>query len=604
MTIQISGVRFNLTMSDDHILSVQNAVDREHIGTLVDRIWTKISDWFCGTNRTEAKKLLFDLFSPMTDDDTKFESFHRLKGLVSPVYQDKFLETSVPGEYRVNLSLDLGIESTSINFSVDKFLCTLNKWKKEGVLEVLEEDRNDRNHVFDLIKKAYDNKLLTLDLSYCLSLTKLPEHFPAFLTSLSLGYCELLTTLPEHLPASLTKLRLGWCRSLTALPEHLPASLTELNLEGCESLTALPEHLPASLTELDLAGCRSLTALPEHLPASLTELYLEGCESLTTLPVHLPPNLQIFGRAVPHTPPQKIWYQRAGKTEADIATLKQQWKHVETTPHAASFEALLQRLNEGKLKNSVTPAHVVEIIDEIIQSEETRTLIFDATQSADQDCHDRPLTIFNTVQSLARFSKLQRENAPVADILNLAEGMLKVALLDEVTLEVMNQQWKQGRRSTNKEGTGPNVNEALEVQLGLRYALGGTLNLPFKVQKPLYTAMAGLTEKDQEFAINYVNATMNNPDKKREGLVEQCMWATYLSSILAAEIENIKSIYAKTIENYDVANRKGFIREEQEYMTQISRLMIHRDDEIRGLLIEETSQILSRTMTVAQYVYE
>lgn len=91
MPLEILGTRFNLTISDRDIGVIKNANDREHIDNACNKIWTKIVDWFCGTNRAEAKKLLFDLLSKKTDNQRKLDSFNILRQLASPAYQDKFI---------------------------------------------------------------------------------------------------------------------------------------------------------------------------------------------------------------------------------------------------------------------------------------------------------------------------------------------------------------------------------------------------------------------------------------------------------------------------------------------------------------------------------
>ncbi|CAM9157218.1 unnamed protein product [Chrysoparadoxa australica] len=127
------------------------------------------------------------------------------------------------------------------------------------------------NGCYDAIARQQD--LVVLDLSFCYSLTRLPE---------SLCY---LTTL-QHLD-------LSGCRGLTSLSESLCSltTLQHLNLRGCNGLTSLPEslgHLKA-LQHLDLSWCISLTSLPEslgHLKA-LQHLDLRRCEGLTSLPKSL-----------------------------------------------------------------------------------------------------------------------------------------------------------------------------------------------------------------------------------------------------------------------------------------------------------------------------
>ncbi len=43
--------------------TIKNSADRDPIGTIVARLWKRIVDCLCSTKRTEANKLLFDLFS-------------------------------------------------------------------------------------------------------------------------------------------------------------------------------------------------------------------------------------------------------------------------------------------------------------------------------------------------------------------------------------------------------------------------------------------------------------------------------------------------------------------------------------------------------------
>jgi hypothetical protein len=56
----------------------------------------------------------------------------------------------------------------------------------------------------------------------------------------------------------LESLDLSYCKSLTSLPNPLPARLTHLHLPECANLTSLPNPLPAGLNELDLSGCINL----------------------------------------------------------------------------------------------------------------------------------------------------------------------------------------------------------------------------------------------------------------------------------------------------------------------------------------------------------
>jgi len=345
----------------------------------------------------------------------------------------------------------------------------------------------------------------TLNLSGCAALTRLPA-LPANLYELNLAGCHSLTALPP-LP-NLARLNLSGCSSLTRL-ENLPQSLwsesvsstharigwlTSLNLSGCSALTRLPPLSP-NLTELDLSGCTRLTTLPE-LPPRLRVLNLSGCrlDSLPTLPAGLirldlsnttlaswptgawPANLQVITtnaqlpahrplpqaragsvatpRVDPTLPPIEQWLQRAGNSEEKLTQLRQGWPALRDEPGGAHFETLLNRLNELEifsdleqdLGRMVDPEQVAAVIHEALRDPDSRAVIFEASEGAADNCHDRPLMIFNNIQAQAKFSRLVREQAGDGALFDLASGMFKRALLDEAVPALMNKQWQEGRR--------------------------------------------------------------------------------------------------------------------------------------------------------------
>ncbi|CCD89724.1 Putative E3 ubiquitin-protein ligase (nopM) [Bradyrhizobium sp. ORS 285] len=146
-----------------------------------------------------------------------------------------------------------------------------------------------------------------LDLSN-LSLTTLPDAFPAGVKSLNVSQnelvhlpdqlpsglrtldasCNLLTSLPETLPEGLQSLSLGSNR-LAALPETLPENLWTLTVTT-NLLTSLPDALPVGLQDLDVRGNR-LTSLPDALPSGLRSLAV-GSNRLASLPETLPSDLE------------------------------------------------------------------------------------------------------------------------------------------------------------------------------------------------------------------------------------------------------------------------------------------------------------------------
>jgi hypothetical protein len=88
------------------LATVKSASDRENIGGLGSRIWDKISDMFCGTDREQAKKYLFDLYSPSTPDSQKIKNFFSLQSLAGDGYKDRFQHSIENGKETYTLLLD------------------------------------------------------------------------------------------------------------------------------------------------------------------------------------------------------------------------------------------------------------------------------------------------------------------------------------------------------------------------------------------------------------------------------------------------------------------------------------------------------------------
>jgi hypothetical protein len=116
MTIDVSAGRFGpVSLATQDVQNVRQANDRNHIGSIFSRAWDKVADWFCNTNRTEAKKCLFDLYSERATHGQKVESFLALKNMAGADYQNRFLiEESETG---VRYTLDLSDEQCP-NFSL------------------------------------------------------------------------------------------------------------------------------------------------------------------------------------------------------------------------------------------------------------------------------------------------------------------------------------------------------------------------------------------------------------------------------------------------------------------------------------------------------
>ncbi|KAL5778669.1 hypothetical protein ACOSQ2_009406 [Xanthoceras sorbifolium] len=131
--------------------------------------------------------------------------------------------------------------------------------------------------------------LISLDLSYCIKLTKFPQ------ISGNIKMLYLCGTAIEEVPSSiqslsnLVELNLSKCLRLKHISTSICKlkSLYELNLLDCSKLERFPEILETmgQLKKLDLGG----TAIEELSPSikyldGLREIWLNGCKKLKTLP--------------------------------------------------------------------------------------------------------------------------------------------------------------------------------------------------------------------------------------------------------------------------------------------------------------------------------
>ncbi|KAG0583310.1 hypothetical protein KC19_3G125800 [Ceratodon purpureus] len=149
--------------------------------------------------------------------------------------------------------------------------------------------------------KGFPN-LLSLNLSHCTSITKLPDCIgqSSHLQVLRLEGCTKLKILPTSIGKlqELETLKLESCSSLKALPESIgqASGLHDVNLRWCTKLRKLPESIGQlqQLQRLDLYKCTSLTAIPDSMGAlsNLKGLSAGGCTSL----VKLPPSIGLCSR--------------------------------------------------------------------------------------------------------------------------------------------------------------------------------------------------------------------------------------------------------------------------------------------------------------------
>lgn len=135
--------------------AIQQAPDRDHIGSLASRIWDKVIDFFCNDRREEAKKCLFDLYAPSTPDAQKIELFTRLRELSAPAYQDRFQYKLEDGRETYALLLDQHDPDAGVMLTRTAIGCD---WHK--IEAVLHSDRSyeglEKQLRQDIVRAGYE----------------------------------------------------------------------------------------------------------------------------------------------------------------------------------------------------------------------------------------------------------------------------------------------------------------------------------------------------------------------------------------------------------------------------------------------------------------
>ncbi len=445
-----------------------------------------------------------------------------------------------------------------------------------------------------LIRENYNNQLTTLDLSNFSQLTTLPE-LPAFTQILLLHNCLSLTHLPESLPENLNILHLNNCRSLRRLPDALPVNLRTLELDNCGSLTYFPNNLPEDLQTLHVGAYPYLMEI-SSLPTSLRYFYLRG-SPLIILPANLPPELRIIDQEIEtQTQASYIyvdWLQRAGRTPRQIERFQQALEGLRQENHFTTFETFINRLRDDPIRYYVQPETVAQILEEVLRSPRTRTLILSETFDASQDCTDRISLIFNNVQYLAAASCLSHENAnnPQAldqALLGLSDDTLRNAHLAHAALAVIRHRWSNNRDAGLDTSVKPNYNEALEVELALRHHLCEELGQAFRASI-FYLRIANLNENDINFARNYMRQALADPQIRIEGLIAQPAWRNHLISQIS-EIEDINQTAMQKMVELDEAKETNSA---EWYENRSNQLAQERKNVIDNLLRQRTQKIIN-----------
>jgi hypothetical protein len=112
VTIVLEGARFNRQISESDITKIGSTSNRNDFGS----IWGKIADWFCGTNKEGAKRELFNLMHPESNDQA-IQSFNQLKDMASPTHKEYFTYTSSnndDGSFNVKLTIEDILETKEL----------------------------------------------------------------------------------------------------------------------------------------------------------------------------------------------------------------------------------------------------------------------------------------------------------------------------------------------------------------------------------------------------------------------------------------------------------------------------------------------------------
>ncbi len=265
------------------------------------------------------------------------------------------------------------------------------------------------------------------------------------------------------------------------------------------------------------------------------------------------------------------WYRQA-KESTD--GLEEKWEKLMDIPDFDEFATMLCRLGEKELKNKVNALEVVEVIQTAIKSHSFSELIFFYSQKSGADCHERPLSLFKTIQGFVRFHQLENINAEPKLLLKLAKGMVRQTLLETAAEMVYKKQWAEERSyefillKINRKQNEPldesaireydqawaklckqfEGKETLEYHLALCQVLEKDLKLPFPVNSVYAVGVADLTDTDIELAKEFVITCMANQENLVDILVAQPFWYEYIKKQCKVEIDDITNKFAQQLD--------------------------------------------------------
>lgn len=352
----------------------------------------------------------------------------------------------------------------------------------------------------------------------------------------------------------------------------------------------------AQFTPVVESPSETVTQGPLDLTAPLTEPSLlefstrVGLHCETTVDLSLAITKKMFAEAessLDGTPEQVAMRDSIKPWLLDPSDIKQivDWIDCADEPDAQLFAEFLNRLREtreyqlpayqGMLKRRVN-----DLVIEMINQPKFRELCFTIAREATQTCGDRVALTLNDVKSAHINFKAEHGRYKIDDLFDLAEGMFKLSILDEIAAEhvIMIKDANPWREQIDE----------VEVRLGFQTLLAEKLRLPGVARAMLYAGCADISEQDLE------NAQMRVEHRvARSGSLE------FVSRWLPWELA-MKRAYPEKYAPVDreIEERRGglawapALTNDQTYIEELKELSQFENEQFAIAAIEATSDYL------------
>jgi len=137
---------------------IRYAQKPDTLGAKLNRVWDHITDWFLGTNYVQAKDNLAVLYNAEASPREKAESFFKLKALVAPAYQDRFVVTIEPFGYSLEIKYGGGLEPYSFSVQICdpvRLTKTLNDYTRWSITDATERAKYEKALQKDFGRSSY-----------------------------------------------------------------------------------------------------------------------------------------------------------------------------------------------------------------------------------------------------------------------------------------------------------------------------------------------------------------------------------------------------------------------------------------------------------------